>query len=86
MPNELRPIGMEFTITYPPSPTSTDTRPRTVTWRVKAHVLYARFLDDKVGEMGEEHEMVKITYGAPKTHWTWEELGFVQPERGVNHA
>jgi hypothetical protein len=62
----MRPVGSTFNISYPPSDFSTDRRPCTITYRVKAHAKAMRFDGDEVGVDVEEIEPVKVVYGKPE--------------------
>ena len=53
---DLRPIGTEFDIEYPPAVSSTDPMGHKVRYRVRAHSLCARFPHDPNPVWGEEWE------------------------------
>jgi len=56
--NELRPIGTEFEIEYPPIEHSNFIKRHTLKYRIIAHKRTFRFLGDKEGVMGEVVEAI----------------------------
>lgn len=57
---ELRPIGTEFEITYPPCEYSTICETKVIRYRVTNHVKVARFIGDKEGILAESIEAISI--------------------------
>ena len=62
MKTNLRVVGTEFDIVFPPNETSTDRRSCIVTYRVTKHVRAAEFPGDKKGVLKEQLEPIKVIY------------------------
>ena len=58
--NELRPIGTEFEVVYPPTKFSNSTKPSVMKYQVIAHKKVFKFLGDEEGQIGEVVEAVEI--------------------------
>ena len=60
MENKLRPVGTEFEIEYPPIIGSNVIETSFIKYRVVAHKIAFRFLEDKEGVLSEVVEAIDI--------------------------
>jgi len=57
---ELRPVGTQFKIAYPPDQFSNDLSAKTITYKVIAHVPVSRSAHDEHSIMAEEVKAISV--------------------------